>query len=100
MEKILKIMKIISIVSIVAEARKKCRRRWWVREVNENREEDGFFNKSFLAMKEKDEEHFFKLTRMNPSSFNLLLSLLKNNLQKFSHRRSIDPESRLAITLM
>ncbi|XP_017492643.1 PREDICTED: uncharacterized protein LOC108380760 [Rhagoletis zephyria] len=75
-------------------------RRWWVHPVNITREEEGFFKTCIQQLKEKDEEHFFKATRINVSSFNLLLSLLKERMERFSNRKAVDPETRLAVTLI
>lgn len=75
-------------------------RRWWVRPVNITRDEEGFYKTCVQQLKEKDEEHFFKATRMNVGSFNLLLELLKEKLERFSNRKAIDVETRLAVTIM
>ncbi|XP_067625733.1 putative nuclease HARBI1 [Eurosta solidaginis] len=75
-------------------------RRWWVRPVNLTREEEGFFKTCFQQLQEKDEEHFFKVTRMSTENFNLLLTLLREKLRRFSNRKAICPETRLAMTLM
>lgn len=76
------------------------KRRWWVREVNLNRNELGFFKSCLIQMKLKDEEHFLKATRLSVSKFELILNLLKARLTKHSRRKPIAPEDRLAVTLM
>lgn len=98
--KVIKIALIVLIVSEVFDKRKIKRRRWWVREVNKTRDVDGFFITSYKQLKAKDEEHFFKAVRMAPKTFNFLLLVLKERLSKRSLRKPIEPETRLAITLM
>ena len=49
----------------------KSNQRWWVRPVNLTR----------------DEQHFFKATRMSVANFNLLLTLLKEKIKQFSSRK-------------
>lgn len=78
----------------------KQKRRWWVREVNINRNEMGFFTACFIQIKLKDEEHFFKATRLNVIKFEFLLNVLKDRLIRHSQRKPILPEDRLAVTLM
>lgn len=102
--KFVKIVKIINIMFIIVKAyllvRKRLRRRWWVRPVNINRNSEGFQRMAFAELKLKDEEHFFKATRMTVDKFNALLILLKGRLQRFSKRKPIDEETRLSLTLM
>lgn len=106
MEKIEQIVKILSILMIVLivydvymKRDKKCRK-VWVREVNKTRDKDGFFKKCFKEIKSKDEDHFFKATRMNVQTFNLLLGLLKQKLTKYCLRKPIEPENRLTVTIL
>ncbi|TMW45731.1 hypothetical protein DOY81_009189 [Sarcophaga bullata] len=54
--------------------------------------------KVFMEMKELDEEEFLKHTRMCCKTFNLLLALIGRKLKK--PKQIIDPEERLAITLL
>ena len=75
------------------------KRRWWVREANLSRNKLGYFKCCFLKIKECDGEDFFKHTRMNRCTYDLLLNLLKDDLTKNSQRPSISPECRLAVTL-
>ena len=65
-------------------------RRWWVRELNTNRNVDGFFSKNFERIKNCDPEHFFKMTRMNNQTFDLLFVLLEDSLPKTSKRKPIE----------
>lgn len=76
------------------------KRRWWVRDVNLNRNELGFFTTCFKQMKLKDEEHFLKATRLSVTKFEFLLNVLKDRLVRHSRRKPIAPEDRLAVTLM
>ncbi|XP_028901043.2 uncharacterized protein LOC105219644 [Zeugodacus cucurbitae] len=94
--------KIARITNIANELYKKLHasKRRWVCPVNLTRQEESFFKTCIKQLKEKDEEHFFKVTRMNVSSFNILLSLLKQRMERFSNRKAIDPETRLAVTLL
>lgn len=78
---------------------KKRKRACWVREVNRDRNKKGYYIASFLQIKEKDPDAFFKHTRMKKETYNLLLSLLKCSLEKTSIRKAIEPEQRLAVTL-
>ena len=75
-------------------------RRWWVRELNQSRDVDGFFILNFEKMKKLDPEHFFKMTRMNSSTFDLLFVLLEEKMQKTSKRKPIEPKFRLFLTML
>lgn len=75
-------------------------RRWWVRELNKNRDVEGYFYKNFENMKSKDPEHFFKMTRMSSQTFDLLFVLVEERLQKSSNRKPIEPKCRLFVTLL
>ncbi|KAI8119870.1 Protein ALP1-like [Lucilia cuprina] len=55
---------------------------------------------SFLRMKEIDHQQFFIYTRMAPEVYKLLLNLVTPYLQKNSLRESVQPECRLAVTLL
>lgn len=75
-------------------------RRWWVREINETRNTHGFFIQLFKIVQDRDPDQFQKATRMSVEQFKILLNLLEKKLTKHSIRKSIDPECRLALTLM
>lgn len=100
----LQVIRIINIMFMMVKAfivvRQRLRRRWWVRPVNVDRKDLGFHQIGFAQLKLRDEEHFFKATRMTVNKFNALLILLKERLQRFSRRKPIDEETRLGITLM
>lgn len=82
-----------------AEKSKRCRnRRWWVRPINTRHAQYGDFKTLFAELK-KDEDMFFRYTRMDVSTFYELLQLVSPFLQKRSIRTPICPEQRLAITL-
>lgn len=74
------------------------KRRWWVRPINTQRTEYGDFATLFAELK-KDEDMFFRYTRMDVLIFYELLRLVSPFLQKRSIRTPICPEQRLAITL-
>lgn len=76
---------------------KKCKRKWWVRPINDMRYYQGDFAHLFQELKD-DTHMFFKYTRMNEEIFNLLLSKIRPHLQK-SNWRALPPEQRLIITL-
>lgn len=76
---------------------KKYKRRWWCRPINTFRFYQGDFNHLFQELKQ-DADIFFKYTRMNVNTFNLLLSKLRRYLKK-SNWRALCPEQRLIITL-
>lgn len=57
------------------------RRRWWVRSINNMRSYQGDFMHLFQELK-YDVDIFFKYTRMNKDTFNLLLSKVRPYLQK------------------
>lgn len=80
--------------------KKKERRRWWVRPTYVKRNQDGFYEKTYKYIKENDEELFFNATRMNRTQYDLLLNLVAGYLKKTSIRKAIEPECRLAVTLM
>ena len=75
------------------------KRRWWVRPINLDREQYGYYQKVFKKMKMNDPEEFFVQTRMTPQIFELLFSLLSDDLSKASFRPPICAESRLSLTL-
>lgn len=72
-------------------------RRWWVREINRNRNRQGDFNHLFQELKD-DVDMFFRYTKMSVDAFYLLLELLKPYLRK-NNWRALCPEQRLSLTL-
>lgn len=75
------------------------RRRWWVKEINKSRKEQGAVNNLVQQMRQEDDEAFFDFTRMTISRFDCLLNLVSPRLEKYSMRESLTPETRLLITL-
>ena len=69
------------------------------RPINRNRKTHGFFQTYFIPMKIKDEQQFFKYTRLSVCSFKKLLDMVNPHLQKRKLPDSISSEERLAITL-
>lgn len=53
-------------------------RRFWLREINLDRDTTGYFVTMYPRMKETDPEQFFKHTKMNLHVYELLLSLVKD----------------------
>jgi len=76
---------------------KRCKRRWWCRPIKTLRFNQGDFDHLFQELKQ-DADMFFKYTRMNENTFNLLLSKVGQHLKK-SNWRALPPEQRLIITL-
>ena len=76
---------------------KKSKRRWWIRPINNMRIHQGDFAHLFQELK-YDRDMFFRYTRMDEDTFNLLLNKIRRHLQKCNWR-SLPPEQRLIITL-
>ncbi|XP_046383400.1 protein ALP1-like [Ischnura elegans] len=74
-------------------------RRWWVRPINQDREQRGAYSNIFAAMRTMDEEEFFKYTRMSRRQFDTLVKLLTPLLKKRSQRKALSVGQRLAMTL-
>ena len=72
----------------------------WVRTMNLTRDVHGFFSLNYEMMQKDDPEHFFKITRMSPSTFDLLEKMVEPHLEKTSWRKAISPKCRLFVTLM
>lgn len=77
-------------------------RRFWTHHIftESERELHGFFNTLFKVIKEEDDVHFRKATRMGVKQYKLLLTLLEKKLTKKSIRKPISAECRLIVTLM
>nr|XP_029724189.1 protein ALP1-like isoform X1 [Aedes albopictus] len=73
-------------------------RRWWVHPLLEDRPEKGFFAANYEKMRQHP-ERFFKQTRMDPETFDVLLEKISSRLQKYSLRPSLSPTFRLFLTL-
>ena len=78
-----KITYIIAIrVYIKRQQRLKYRKRFWVRKVYEERKTKGEFNVLVRELILADHEYFFRLFRMSPSTFELLLSWIAPLIKK------------------
>lgn len=82
------------------KARRRRQRRWWVHPVIDDRLTIG----SFVTLYPKLREHpnkFFNYFRMSVTSFDELLSLVKDDLLPCEYlvRDAISPEEKLAVTL-
>lgn len=84
---------------IFAKKKVRNKRRWWVRPLLRNREKRSQYYNLFQYIKEKDDEQFFKFTRMTVNQFEKLLDLVKDRLIKISPRKPLSPEFRLVMTL-
>jgi len=73
------------------------KKRLWVRPINVRRPLFGDFQHLFQELKE-DDTMFFKYTRMNLSTFNKLLDILRPHLEK-RNWRALSAEQRLIIML-
>ena len=79
----------------------KYRKRFWVRKVYEECKTKGEFNVLVRELMLADHEYFFRLFRMSPSMFELLLSWVAPLIKKEStqSRQAIFPGKRLYVTL-
>lgn len=77
----------------------KNRRRWWVRNINQQMSQKGIYNMLFRELYTTDEEQFFEYTRMNPRQFYYLFSLVRPLLQKKKTREPLPARLRLIVTL-
>lgn len=106
MHDILDLIDIILIVYIVREAYMHLQnvlnnnRRYWVRELYQDRDTNGFFAVTFKRIKENDPEQFKIATRMKSETFDVLFNLLEPHLTKNSIRTPIGAECRLFLTLV
>ena len=82
--------------------RLKYRKRFWVRKVYEERKTKGEFNVLVRELMLADHEWFFRLFRMSPSTFELLLFWVAPLIKKESTRmrQAIPPGERLCVTLI
>lgn len=76
------------------------RRRWWVRPINQRREEQGASEQLVREMRLHDDESFFNYTRMTMVQFDRLLTLVGPLILKQNTRKDVlSPYVRLLITL-
>lgn len=103
MEKFMEIFKIyLAFVNFVDLVCPNSNRQTWTRLEFSQSERDlhSLFNQILELIKQKNNREFRKFTRINVSTYERLLKLLKRKLHKYSQRRPIPPECRLLITLM
>lgn len=81
----------------IKRARRWTNRRWYVHPINQARELQGDYNTLFQQLKQHDTA-FFRYTRMDVQSFNVLLELIGPHINH-PHPRAIHAEARLAITM-
>lgn len=75
-------------------------RRWWVKPINQNRDQQGDYSHLLQEMIDYgDHEAFFNYTRMEVPQFNYLANLVRPFLVKQSFREPLPPELRLFVTL-
>ncbi|XP_031356255.1 protein ALP1-like isoform X1 [Photinus pyralis] len=83
----------------ITNKKKRRQRRWKVRYINRDRQTKGFYISTFLPMKIRDPSQFFKYTRMDVSTFTLLLNRLRRIVQVRKMNKPISVEERLVVTL-
>lgn len=85
---------------IKENARKQRRnRRWWVRNIFQNRQQYGDSYSLVDEMILSDRESFYNYTRMTYNQFEKLLSIVGPHITKYSIRKSLPAKHRLLITL-
>jgi len=98
---IILLLKIIILIKLNHKKKHKrwVNRRWYVRPINQNRQQQGEYNNLFKELKEsKDKRMFFEYTRMSMLQLNKLLNFVQPRLVKRS-KRALNPEERLIIAL-
>ncbi|XP_013099811.1 putative nuclease HARBI1 [Stomoxys calcitrans] len=103
MEKFMEIFKVyLAFVNFVDLVCPNSSRLVWTREEFSQNERDmhSLFNQILDLIKQKNNREFRKFTRINVSTFERLLRVLKPKLVKYSQRKPIPPECRLLITLI
>lgn len=91
----------LMIARTIINKTKKNQRRWWVKPhiSRPMREKFGAYEKCFKYFKNQDIEEFLKYTRMEPSQFDILHEMVKGKLKKYSIRKPLPTELRLALTI-
>lgn len=74
----------------------------WTREgfAQNQRELYSLYNDLLKIIREHNSKEFRKFTRLNVSTYQHLIIILRKKLKKYSLRKPIPPECRLMITLM
>ena len=85
----------------IQRRQQKCRKRFWVRRLFEERDEKGEFNLLVKDMRLFDHEYFFQCFRMTPTTFEKLLCWVGPYMKKQSTkmRDPISENERLSTTL-
>ena len=85
----------------VIKSKSKLKRRYWVRQIYNERDKKGEFNLLVKEMQLRDHEYFQKCFRMSPKRFEELLRLIAPDITKkvTKMREPISAEQRLAVTL-
>lgn len=78
------------------------RRRWWIRPVNRQREQQGFYHNLISETQLADHEEFFANLRMWPEQFEFLHNIVCPLLERQTTvmRESLPSKLRLGMTLM
>ena len=80
--------------------RVKYKKNLWIRQIFQEREEKSEYHVLVRELELYDHEYFFKMFRMSPEKFELVLSWVVPSIMKSSLRRSVAcPAERLCVTL-
>ena len=83
-----------------ARLRRKQQRRFYVRQFNVDREQDGEFRRRVKRMREVDPQIHREYFRMTKEQFDLILDKIRDRIAHHNnHRYPISPEERLAVTI-
>ncbi|XP_061396835.1 uncharacterized protein LOC133332450 [Musca vetustissima] len=69
------------------------------RDIKISSDDEKFYTACARYIKERNKDHFYKATRMTVENYNLLFALLEDKLDRFSNRKPIGAETRLAVTV-
>ena len=95
-----KVAAVTLILQRVQKLRTKKRRRWSTRPAFQLRMDLSEFNKLIPQLRSNDPEMFFTYLRMNAATYGRLLSMVEDDLCKYSIRTPVSPSERLTITLV
>lgn len=90
----------VAMASLYILMKRKRDRRWWKRPAFQRQSELSEFEQLVPHLEDNDPEMFFRYLRMTPERFGELLSLVEQDLIKFSQRQSVTPKERLTMTLL
>ncbi|XP_073821916.1 uncharacterized protein [Musca autumnalis] len=103
MEKFMELFKIyLAFVNFIDVVCPNTSRQLWTREEFSQNERDmhSLFNQIFELIKQRNNREFRKFTRLNITTFEHLLRVLRKKLLKYSQRKPIPPQCRLLITII